>query len=314
MTPPWAKCGLWAAGWLVAGGLVSQVEPLRYEGGRSRDEEGRAVRNHSALAAMLGEFRTSASDLMFMQTERYLHGGVSFRKGTAHASEEERDEHAHGLAQEHGEEHAHGRGHDAACSCQGEETAIPRRERDFRGWVGDLYRQVKPWRDPSEPHVHTDGRELLPWFRLMTTSDPRYVQGYLAGAFWLQKEDPAQALRFVEEGVRNNPEAFQLYVSRGLIRMKQVQGSGDEALSESDRSVIRSSRDDFARAAELGLARRPAEVEADGTHGAEWVTYQENDLLAACRMAVLLSERLGDEEAAQRHRERFAPMLEEENR
>ena len=85
MKTPLAKIGIWAAGWVVAGGLVSRVEPLRYEGSRARDEQGREQRNHSALAAMLGEFRTSASDLMFIQTERYLHGGISFRKGTAHA-------------------------------------------------------------------------------------------------------------------------------------------------------------------------------------------------------------------------------------
>ena len=255
---------------------------------------------------MLGEFRTSASDLMFIQTERYLHGGVSFRKETAHAVEEEHDEH------EHGEGHDHD--HDAACSCQGAETAIPRRGNDYRGWIGDLYREVKPWRDPAKPHLHTDGRELLPWFRLMTMSDPHYLQGYQAGAFWLQQKDPVQALRFVEEGVKNNPGAFQLYVSRGLIRMKQVRDSGESALTGSERTLIQASRDDFLRAAELGLTQRPAEVDEEGTHGEEWGNYQENDLLAACRMAVLLSERLGEAEVAQRYRERFSPLLEEENR
>ena len=123
------KMGLWAAGWIVAGGLVSQVEPFRYEGSRSRDEQGREQRNHSALAVMLGEFRTSASDLMFIQTERYLHGGISFRKGTSHAMEEDHDEHEHDLmdehehdeehdpanprpdALEHGEPRSHGSGH-----------------------------------------------------------------------------------------------------------------------------------------------------------------------------------------------------------
>ena len=301
-----AKMGLWAAGWLAAGWLVSRVEPLRYEGSRAHDEHEMNLRNHSALSAMLGEFRTSASDLMFIQTEGYLHGGVSFRKETAHAMEEAIDEHEHG--------EGHDPDLDAACSCQGAETVIPRREHDYRGWIGDLYREVKPWRDPAKPHLHTDGRELLPWFRLMTMSDPHYVQGYQAGAFWLQQEDPVQALRFVEEGVKNNPGAFQLFVSRGLIRMKQVRDSGESALKESDRTLIQASRDDFLRAAELGLAQRPVEVDEEGTHGAAWGNYQENDLLAACRMAVLLSERLGDAAAAQRYRERFALLLEQENR
>ena len=308
MKIPWVKFGLWAAGWLVAGWLVSQVEPLRYEGGRSRDAKERELRNHSALSAMLGEFRTSASDLMFIQTERYLHGGVSFRKETAHGMEEEHEEH------DHDGEDGHDHDHDAACSCQGAETAIPSRKNDFRGWIGDLYREVKPWRDPSKPHIHTDGRELLPWFRLMTMSDPHYVQGYLAGSFWLQQEDPVQALRFVEEGLQNNPGAFQLYLSRGLIRMKQVRNSSETALVESDRPLIQACRDDFLQAAVTGLAQRPAEVDGEEPPGAEWGKYQEIDLLAACRMAVLLSERLGDAETAQRCRERFAILLEDGKR
>ena len=302
MKTPLAKIGLWAAGWVVAGGLVSRVEPLRYEGSRARDEQGREQRNHSALAAMLGEFRTSASDLMFMQTERYLHGGISFRKETAHAMEEDHDEH------EHDEECDQDHEHDAACSCQGAETAIPSREKDFRGWIGDLYREVKPWRDPSKSHVHTDGRELLPWFRLMTMSDPHYVQGYLAGAYWLQTQNLGEAIAFIEEGIQNNPTSFQLYVSRGLMRMKQMGHAGDGALEEEDRVAIGQARDDFLRAAEMGLRQRPDMVGEDGTHGMEWVKYHENDLLAACRMTVVLTERLGDVAAAQRYREEFAVM------
>ena len=305
-----AKIGLWAAGWIVAGGLVSRVEPLRYEGSRARDEQGREQRNHSALAAMLGEFRTSASDLMFIQTERYLHGGISFRKGTAHAMEQDHDEHEHDLMHEHehGVEHDQDHEHDAACSCQGEETAIPRKEKDFRGWIGDLYREVKPWRDPAKPHIHTDGRELLPWFRLMTMSDPHYVQGYLAGAYWLQRESLAEAMAFVEEGIQKNPNAFQLYVSRGFLRMKAIRNSNESPRMEEDRKTVEEARNDFRQAAEMGLAQRPAAVEPDGTHGAKWLKYHENDLLAACRMTVVLTERLGDGEMAQRYREQFSVM------
>ncbi len=215
--------GVWGGGLLLAGWLSGQVDPSRYEGGRARDEQARERRNRSALATLMGGFRTSASDLMFIKTERYLHGGVAYRHGPGEA------EHA-GHDHDHEHEHAHGEdpehGHEFVCGSQGKETAIPRAEADFRGWIGDLYREVKPWRDPSEAHVHTDGRELLPWFRLMTWSDPTYVQGYLAGGFWLQEEGAAAALEFIEEGLRNNPGAFPLYVSRGLLRVKQAREAG----------------------------------------------------------------------------------------
>lgn len=293
-----ARMGVWALGWVVAGGLVSRVEPLGYERSRARDAAGREARNRSALAEMLGGFRTSASDLMYIRTERYMHGGVAFRHGAEGAEPD---------GEEHDVEHEHDHGHEpgVACAMEGAETAIPRKEKDFRGWVGDLYREVKPWRDPAEPHVHTDGKELLPWFRIMTLSDPHHVQGYLAGAFWLQKEDPEAALQFVEEGVRNNPDAFALRVSRGMIRMKQVRGGGGEAVAEADRPLLEAAREDFLRGATLGLAQRPSGGEAAG---GEWGRYEENDLLTACRMTVFLEERLGDAEAAGRHRERFAVM------
>ena len=288
--------GAWGIGLLLAGWLSGQVDPGQYEGGRSRDEQARERRNRRALAALMGEFRTSASDLMFIKTERYLHGGVAYHHG--HGDE-------HGQEHEHaGQGHDHGHGdemdhaHEFECSCQGHETVIPQAEADFRGWIGDLYRKVKPWRDPSEAHVHTDGRELLPWFRLMTVSDPRYVQGYLAGGFWLQQQGTDAALGFIEEGLRNNPGAFPLYVSRGLMRVKQAREASGEG--RSGRNLLEMAREDFARAAELGRARRG--------RGEVLARYEENDLLAACRMTILVSERLGDAGRAQRDRERFADM------
>lgn len=288
--------GVWGGGLLLAGWLSGQVDPSRYEGGRARDEQARERRNRSALATLMGGFRTSASDLMFIKTERYLHGGVAYRHGPGEA------EHA-GHDHDHEHEHAHGEdpehGHEFVCGSQGKETAIPRAEADFRGWIGDLYREVKPWRDPSEAHVHTDGRELLPWFRLMTWSDPTYVQGYLAGGFWLQEEGAAAALEFIEEGLRNNPGAFPLYVSRGLLRVKQAREAGGGG-SGSERDLLERAREDFARAAELGRARRG--------RGEGLARYEENDLLAACRMTILVSERLGDAGRARRDRGRFADM------
>lgn len=310
------QIGVWGIGLLLAGWLSGQVDPGRYEGGRARDEQARERRNRSALATLMGGFRTSASDLMFIKTERYLHGGVAYRHEPGEAEHAEHEWQAEGEAEteehapaghvhdhDHGHEHEHGddpeHGHEFACGSQGLETAIPRAAADFRGWIGDLYREVKPWRDPSEAHVHTDGRELLPWFRLMTVSDPTYVQGYLAGGFWLQQEGTTAAWEFIEEGLRNNPGAFPLYVSRGLLRVKQAREAGGGE-SGPGRDLLELAREDFEKAAELGRARRG--------RGEGLARYEENDLFAACRMTILVSERLGDADRARRDRARFADM------
>ena len=58
--------------------LSSRLDPNGYAGGRSRDVMARAVRNSSAVATMLGEFRTAMSDIMYIKTERYLDSGVGY--------------------------------------------------------------------------------------------------------------------------------------------------------------------------------------------------------------------------------------------
>ena len=308
MTPRfWQWIGLCGISLLIAGLLSAHVDPLAYAGGRQRDDDDRVRRNSSAFAALLGEFRTSFSDIMFIKTERYLHAGVAYmpHHGESALSAEdlaaEVDEHQDEIGIPDDDEWSH----------SGIPTLIPRAEDDFRGWIGRLHREVHPWRDPDREHIHTDGRELLPWFRLMTLSDPHFVRGYVAGAFWLQHQDPEAARAFVDEGLRHNPDAFELYVSRAFLLIREGRQLGDltqDTLPDAVVDLLRSARDDFYRAAELGLAQRPDVVDEDG-FGHGWVRYQENDLLAATRMSIVLSDRLGETERAQQLEQRFAPLL-----
>lgn len=285
---------------LILAGIVlnvwisARVNPLAYTGGRSRDDADRLRRNSSSIAMMIGEFRTSMSDIMFIKTERYLHGGIGY---APHHSEsvlsaedlsEEVEEHQGELGiPDDDEEDDHA----------GTPTLIPTREQDFRGFVGKLHREVKPWRDPELAHIHTDGRELLPWFRAMTLTDPGYVRGFVAGSFWLQMQDPDAALEFVEEGLRNNPDAFELYVSRGFLLLRQVRtlrGIVPENPDDEVRPIMEDALAAFSRGAELALLQRPP----DGEEGPGWSGYQENDARAAANMTVTLTRMLGDPDGA----------------
>jgi tetratricopeptide (TPR) repeat protein len=283
----------------LAAWISASVDPLAYAGGRSRDEADRLRRNRSAVARMLGEFRTSMSDLMFLKTERYLHGGVGY---VPHHDEEalssaeladEVEEHQGELGiPDEREEEAH----------SGIQTLIPVEEADFRGFVGRLHRAVKPWRDPSKPHIHTDGRELLPWFRLMTTVDPQYVRGYVAGGFWLQLEDRDVAMGFIEEGIERNPGAFPLYVSRGILRLKLAReaGFGGGDVSPATRPGLESAREDFRAAAELAYAQRTEEG---------WERYVESDAATAFHLAAVLTGRLGDPDGARELARRYLEVI-----
>lgn len=164
------------------------------------------------------------------------------------------------------------------------DTIIRTAEKDFRGFIGHLERRVKPWRDPRLPHRHTAGTELLPWYRLATMSNPQFVRGYLIGAWWLKKqrteEQTREALKFIEEGIANNPNAFQLHLMRGHIL---------RALKR-DAEALQS----FRRAADLGIAQRPR----DGKEGPNWTSYNEDDITAAILLSVFIERDTKGREAA----------------
>ena len=268
-------------------------------GARSQDETAREQRNSSAVAQILGQFRTDLGDLLFIKTEAYLDSGVLYqphidmakmqstgetanRIADAPAGVGQGDPHHHDdsttctVDHDHEDEHDHGHHHVP--------TIIPTALDDFRGFIGSMQRQVKPWRDPSEPHQHTNGVELLPWYRLATLGDPQNVRSYMIGAWWLKSmhkpEQLAEAERFVDEGIRNNPGSFQLHLMKGYILHQR----------SDEQPALKS----FMRAADLALSQRTPGGRDDG----KWSTYMEDDSNAACTMSVLLTRELHGAAAA----------------
>jgi tetratricopeptide (TPR) repeat protein len=293
---------------LASPAVTMRLHPNWYEGGRSRDERSRDIRNRSAAALILGEIRSSMSDIMFIKTELYLHSGVAYKlnldydalssKGNVVEKGQGKDitlenllppvQHDH---EEHAHEHAHE--HEGAESegkdelhvhCDGADTLSPTRKKDFRGFIGELQRRVKPWQDPSKPHLHTDGTELLPWYRLMTLSDPHNIRGYMIGAWWLKhfkkKEQLQEAIKFLDEGISNNPDAFQLYLMKGYI---------SSYMNESSQAGML-----YKKAAELAIRSRPP----GGKISPDWTQYQEEDALAAIRLAVFTEKEYGSADKA----------------
>ncbi len=277
----------------LASPLVSRhLNPNDYQGGRARNEIARTERNTSALATILGELRTSASDMMFVKTERYLHNGVAYMP---HMEEDE--------VVQTGEE-----GHKSHAG--GTPTVIPSPQDDFRGIVGELERKVKPWLDPTVPHELASGTELLPWYRLMTVSDPHYVRGYQIGGWWLKANDPNEGVKFLEEGIQNNPEAFQLPYIKGLNLM--VLGKMIDANVETEdpeaRRFYRRAAVAFREGADLIERNRPDDYDRDKLHD-DWTEYQEEDARSVARMAILMEDRLGNKKHALRLAKKYNDVL-----
>ena len=279
--------------------FMRDIDPNHYEGGRSRDVASGEQRNTSAIAGMLGEFRTALADVLYVKTELYFDGGVAYQphlsgerlaeQGTVATGSHEGHSHHHGMTEGAG----HEEGEDA-----GTPTMIPTAQGDFRGFIGDLQRQVKPWRDPSLGHQHSDGRELLPWYRVATVVDPHHVVGYAIGGFWLRFRNLPAAFGFVEEGARNNPSSSTLVYTLAQLHLEkarqlnhnQLDAPGPDSLAE-----FLVARDHYVRAADMAIRRRPPGWVDDHDHPTPgWTDENEDDARGAARMAAMLENRYGD--------------------
>lgn len=253
-------------------------------------------RNSSAIAMILGEFRASLSDFMFIKTERYLDSGVAY---APHVDLEE-------MAHEH-------EAHEGLDEHEHEEvpTVIRMKADDFRGFLGDLERTIKPYRDPNLPHDHTSGEELLPWYRMMTLANPRQVRPYLIGAMWLSQERRLdQAIEFLQEGIAKNgenPQLFRLYVglTTAYVKMRYL----DQPDPQWAQKALQAASAGF----EQGLAVRAktvGEVPLEEFKDARWTEDMEQELRQAGMYAALMHDRAGNRAAAMevaRRTHAFAP-------
>jgi hypothetical protein len=264
------------------------------------------ARNTNAFARILGEVRLGAADFLFVKTELYLHGGIGYHAhvddldaSVAEAPSRPEPAHHHGHDHDHGprlepapddlapERLTAGSAHDNAGG-DGVATRIRTRDEDFRGFLGHLEREIKPWRDPEAPHILTGGTELLPWFRIMTIANPHFVRAYRVGAMWLGRENRHDAaLAYLQEGIdanADNPELFQLYLSKVLMLLRQGRIDG----TPTGPAAIEAARDGLA----AGLLYRPQHGEIGAIrHGLLWTADHEEDLLFLARFVVMLLER-----------------------
>lgn len=62
---------------------------------------------------------------------------------------------------------------------------------------------------------------LKPMLELVTDLDPRHVAAYRFGGFFLQYDDPAEAINFIRKGIRGNPNEWRLYQDLGFALWRQ---------------------------------------------------------------------------------------------
>lgn len=203
-----ASIGLAAVG---TGASISDIRPIVNPAVKPAGLE---AQDSHAAASLLGQFRTSLSSWMFLRADLYLHGGVEMRPLT----EAELKAGRKGVGNSESKDKPQLHNDDIVV------TVVPAKHQDFRGWSGDIEREVSSYRD-MKGHKHNNPKSTLPLFRLMTWLDPQFVPGWTTGATILRWEQTAEgekkALSFLQQGLSNNPNSIDILTQIGFIYMRR---------------------------------------------------------------------------------------------
>jgi hypothetical protein len=149
----------------------------------------------------------------------------------------------------------------------------------------------------------------------MTIADPNSVRGFSLGSWWLKRRNPDEALRFIDEGVSKNPEAFQLHYMKGQVLYEKARQHLLAGGSEDDpdyMNLMQEIRAVYSVGAEHAFRTRPDNYVYDDLGQANLVDYEEEDRRAVMRLAVLFERRYGDPLRARTQAARFLEKLKED--
>ena len=193
---------------LAAAGLSFKAADLQSKVHPVQATEGLEAHEEAAGASILGQFRASSASWLYLHTDLYLHNGVQMRPLT-------KSEQDSGVQAEHSAESEKELDHEGQLV-----TAIPSADRDFIGIVGEMERKRNSYRDMKN-HTHNSPIDTLPLYRLMTWSDPHFLEGWTQGATILAwkntDEGVREALAFIDEGLQENPKRPELVVEKAQI-------------------------------------------------------------------------------------------------
>jgi tetratricopeptide (TPR) repeat protein len=243
----------WQARRLVAVLLWSKTHAVMHAGAEERQAlpselktRAEEIARHEAVHEKAGDRRVQ-TDQGHQGAESpgsHDHDGDGHEEHAAHDHDEheEHGDHDHDEHEEHGDHDHDGDGRPDHAAAQHDEHAghdhaghddagheghaegpevlvIPPKSADFRGVIGDLERSVKPYADADGKLYSKKADQTIPFYRLMAWADPTFVQGYTVGSVMICDSGlhSDEALRFLEEGERNNPDSFEIQTELGRM-------------------------------------------------------------------------------------------------
>jgi len=179
-------------------GLSSNIEKYNTE---FLEKKGCGDLDKDVLSRVFGELRTYLSSASYINADIYFHGGVyDFHEDCSlfapgHISsrhEKENDGH---------DGHVHGH--------------LPQKET-----LNPLLKIADKISITDHRHISgNEEKELLPWMLYSVKLNPKNEKAYVIGGYWLgmrlNKID--EAINFLHDGIKNNPESWNIYLMLGEI-------------------------------------------------------------------------------------------------
>ncbi len=175
-------------------GLATVFQPRAEAWNRGRDSS-------SVITVMFGDSRRLFANHAFVKADVYFHSG--YYPSIFDQAQAPKD--SHHMTSEEGS--AEAENHE--------------REMDFlqkpRDWIERFGRKFL-----ITEHTHLEAgneREILPWLRLSAELDPQRIDTYTVASFWLRKRlgKPAEAEQFLRDGLRANPNSYELLFELGKL-------------------------------------------------------------------------------------------------
>lgn len=176
---------------------------------RFRALENRRHQSSSFFSLLLGDSSKMFANSFFVKADEYYHSGyypTIFDNNSAFKTPHVAEDTGAVNSQNHGEE-----------------TGFMGPPRDWldafgRHFIPNRHTHLDEGGPTDDLSTSDDVREILPWLKLSAELDPDNITTYTVTAYWLRRMNKEhQAEQVLREGLRNNPQSFQILFELGRL-------------------------------------------------------------------------------------------------
>jgi len=167
------------------------------------------------LYEVLGEGRKILSDYASVKGDEYLHGGIT----GVDKAECKTEHHKHNDLE-----------HERVCPvCHQDHDPDKHIHKKDKKPIRFSRLNILPYIGGTlhiTEHIHLHGeeeKEILPWFYYAVKLNPKNVEAYVTGGFWvgIRLDRPDEGIKFLKEGLVHNSDSWEIYQELGHIYLTE---------------------------------------------------------------------------------------------